>query len=165
MSPQPARIPCHPSPFPTIPHSTHCSTLLLNPTLLLSQSSADASLRWTNLRGEGQAAGEDDTPLTLLIHPALSLLTPMQLCLPWNPNLIASASVSTSAQGPETARQPDPLERHRAFVWLHSPPCLPPIIPPFKLQIKASSHMKCFWGLKPNYTTSITTAATITNTA
>lgn len=87
----------------------------------------------------------------------------MQLRLPWNPNLIAPAS--TSAQGPETARQPDPLERHGAFVWLHSPACLPPIISPFKLQIKASSHMKCFWGLKLNYTTSTTTAATITSAA
>lgn len=135
------------------------------PPLLCSQSSADTSLWWTNLQGEGQAAGEDDTPLTLLIHPGLSLLTPMQLCLPWNPNLIASASISTSAQGPETARQPDLSERHGAFVWLHSPDCLPPIIPPFKLQIKASSHMKCFWGLKLNYTTSTTTAATITDAA
>lgn len=88
----------------------------------------------------------------------------MLLRLAWNLNL--RAPVLTSAQGPETARQPAPLHSGMPPLCGCTPPvCLPPIIPPFKLQIKASSHMKRFWGLKLDCSTGATTAATIPSTA
>lgn len=88
----------------------------------------------------------------------------MLLRLAWNLNL--RAPVLTSAQGPETARQPAPLWRGTPPLCGCTPPaCLPPIIPPFKLQIKASSHMKRFWGLKLNFSTTATAAVTVPNSA
>lgn len=151
-SPSPARVPSHPRlslPYSsTLPHTQASSVL----------RSADPSQRWTNLWGEGQAAGEDDTPLTLLIHPGLSLLTPSSvkpqpssLNLSPGPWDIQAARPHREARCLCAAALPSLSASHYSSIQA--------------LQIKASSHMKCFWGLKLNYTTRATTAATITDPA
>ena len=151
-SPHPAPWPI-PTVYPPLNPPTHTP-------LLRSQSPADTPLWWTNLRGWGSGcrrgwhASDSPHPSRPFItnpHAALSSVKPQPYSLRLN-----------LSPGPWDSQAARPLREARGPLCGCAPQlvCLP-LFP----QIKASSHMKCFWGFKLNYTTGTTAAATITNAA